>query len=512
MLYYYMVTEVINYETLYKEATSRIAAQAIQITSLQTQLDYLKRQMFGQKSERFIDNPSPDELLPGFEFPEEPVVEVKTTQVPSHERRSLKNKGKFKIELPADLPRETVYKDIPENEKFDPKTGEALVKIGEERTDKLAFRPGSFFIKEFIYPKYALKSNALAGVKQAVSEESIIEGSKFDVSFMAHIATEKFGFHMPVYRLREKLSLHKINITDQTLCGLLINLGQKVEPLVDEMKKALFKQGSLYTDDTPLDMIVNGMGKTKEGRMWGYIGNTPGAPPYHLYEFSSNRCEIWPLSYLKDFKGIIHADAYGAYEKLGAKEGITWAACWAHGRRKFENARSMDEKFRIAILSHMRNLFRYERIAWNMPPEERLRIREEKETPIVDRIFTMFNEITRTSKTLLPSSELAKAIGYMQSREKNFRVYLTNANARIDNNTAERGVRKLVIGRKNWLFVGSHRSGKAMANLMSLVQSCRAMKINPQAYLEDIFKRLPSHPHKNLHELLPDQWNEKFSQ
>ena len=245
--------------------------------------------------------------------------------------------------------------------------------------------------------------------------------------------------------------------------------------------------------------------------MWGYIGNTPGLPPYHLYEFSSNRCEIWPLTYLKDFKGIIHADAYGAYEKLGAKEGISWAACWAHGRRKFENATSMDEKFRLAILSHMRNLFRYERIAWERTPEERLKIREEKETPIVDRIFAMFKEITRSSKTLLPSSDLAKAIGYMQSREKNFRVYLTNANARMDNNTAERGVRKLVIGRKNWLFVGSPRSGKAMANLMSLVQSCRAMKINPQTYLEDIFRRLPSHPHKNLWELLPDHWVKKFS-
>lgn len=504
MLYFYMITEVKNYKNLYEEALVKILIQTSQITSLQNQVDWFKRQVFGQKSERFVDVPSPDELLPGFQVPVE-TKEVQETAIPSHIRKSVKNKEKFKVEIPENLPKETVYKDIPEDKKIDKKTGEMLVKIGEEKQEKLAYKPGSYFIKEFVYPKYALKSNALFGVKQAASEESIIEGSKFDTSFMAHIAVEKFCFHMPIYRVREKLALEGIKIADQTLCGLLINLGQKVQVLVKEMKKSLFEQEVIFTDDTPIEMIVNGLGKTKEGRMWGYIGNKPGAPPYHLYEFSANRCEIWPLKYLENFKGIIHADAYSAYEKIGNKNGITWAACWAHGRRKFENSTSMDERFRISILVLIQNLFRYEKVAWNRSEEERLKIREEKEKPIVDKIFSLFKEKIR-SNTLLPASDLTKAIGYMQSREENFRAYLSNPFARMDNNTAERGVRKLVIGRKNWLFVGSPRSGEAMANLFSLVQSCRAMQVNPQEYLEDVFKRLLSHPHKNLRELLPDQW------
>lgn len=496
-----MVTEVQNYEPLYKEALAKIA-------DLQSQLEWLKRQMFGQKSERFVDEPSKEELLPGLDFPPE-TKEIQMTQIVAHTRKNVKNKESFKIDIPEALPRERIYKDIPEEKKVDPKTGNPLAKIGEEIVEKLAYKPGSYIVKQFVYPKYASKANPLLGVRQAVSEDSIIEGSKFDVSFMAHIVTEKFAYHMPINRIREKLVSANISISDQTLCGLLINIGQKLEPLVTEMKKELFEQKVLFTDDTPIDMIVNGLGKTKQGRMWGYIGNKPGAPPYHLYEFSSSRSEIWPLSYLKGFKGIMHADAYSAYEKLDGYEGISWAACWAHARRKFENSTSMDEKFRVSVLTQMRNLFRYEKVAWLSNPKERLQIRTEKELPIVDNIFSMFKEKIRSS-TLLPASELAKAIGYMQIREKNFRVYLSNPDARMDNNTAERGVRKLVIGRKNWLFVGSPRSGKGMANLFSLVQSCRAMKVDPQLYLEDIFRKLPSYPHKNLRELLPGQWNRKF--
>jgi transposase len=504
-----MVTTVENFEFLYREKVAENGALISEISRLKNQIEWFRRQVFGQKSERFVDIPAECELLPGFELPAQ-IPEIIATPIPAHTRNVTKSgKDKFKVEIPKDLPRETVYKDIPEEEKIDSKTGITLEKIGEEIVEKLAFRPGSYFVKRFVYPKYASKKNTLLGVRQAASEDCIISGSKFDASFMAHIVTEKFAYHMPVNRIIEKLGVERIVVSGQAFCGLLINLGQKVQPLFEEMKKKLFEQEIIFSDDTPVSLIVNGQGKVKQARMWGYMGNKPGAPPYHLYEFSSDRCEIHPLSFLKEFSGILHADAYSAYEKLDGREDISWAACWAHGRRKFENSTSMDEKFRISVLSEMRNLFRYEKVAWNRRPEERLKIRAEKEKPIVDKIFAMFRDKIR-SGALLPASDLAKAIGYMQSREKNFRVYLSNPYARMDNNTAERGVRKLVIGRKNWLFVGSRRSGKAVANLLSLVQSCRAMGVDPQAYLEDIFKRLPSYPHKNLFDLLPDQWIKNF--
>lgn len=477
------------------------------ILHLKEQLEWLRRQVFGQKSERFIDAASKDELLPGLNLSAEAEKALTEIIVPPHKRRKKKNgKNQFKVDIPDDLPREKEIKDIPEEAKIDSKTGNKLVKIGDDIVEKLAYRPGSYYVRQLIYPKYASKNNSLFGVVQSSSEDCVIEGSKFDPSFMAHIVTEKFAYHMPLNRIHEKLNYYNIKISPQTLCGLVINLGHKIQTLCDLMKEELFSQKVLWTDDTHVDLIVNGAGKTKTARIWGYIGGKPNAPPYHLYEFSSDRSERHPMSYLKNFSGIMHSDAYSAYEKIDSSDeyDISWAACWAHARRKFDNSQN-DPEFRVKILRLIRYLFLFERIALVSDSERRIKIRQKDELKIVNIIFRMLKEKVKDN-TLLPKSSLAEAIGYMLKRENNFRFYLNHSDARMDNNIAENGVRKVVIGRKNWLFVGSKKSGEAMANLLSLVQSCRAMKINPQDYLEDIFKRLLSHPHKNLRELLPDQW------
>ncbi len=502
-------TVVKSVEPLSEEQV-KIALLEEEVRYLKEQLGWFKRQVFGQKSERFIDQVPANELLPGLEAS---LDELKVNEiiVPPHKRRKKKGgKNQFKLDIPDDLPVVTEYKDIPEEKKVDPATGEKLVKTGEDRVRKLAYKEASYYVKEFIYPKYASKNNSLFGVAQEPADDCIIEGSKFDSSFMAHISVEKFAYHMPLYRVREKLSCCRIKVSEQTLCGLMINIGHKVQPLVDAMKNELFKQEVVFTDDTPVKLIVNGNGKTKEARVWGYFGGKPNAPPYHIYQFSSDRCEIHSMTFFKGFKGIFHADAYSAYEKIDGSDDydIKWAACWAHARRKFEKAESIAPDFRLNMLRLIKYLFMFERVALITTEKERLRIRAEKEMPIVDKIYKLMKEKVKDS-TLLPSSKLATAIGYMLSREKNFRLYLSNPDTRMDNNIAENGVRKLVIGRKAWLFIGSRRSGKAMANILSLVQTCRAMKINPQEYLEDIFCRLPAHPHKNLSELLPDKWHKK---
>ena len=228
----------------------------------------------------------------------------------------------------------------------------------------------------------------------------------------------------------------------------------------------------------------------------------------HIYQFKTDRSHRHPTEFLIDFKGTLHADAFAAYEKLDKDETneITWAACWAHARRKFENALTgTDSDTALWVMRQMRYLFLFERIAWKHKPDKRLRIRHEHELPIVDNIFTRFRDEIKRSD-LLPASKLANAIGYMQCRQQNFRNYLHNPDLRMDNNTSERGLRKLTIGRKNWMFVGSEKAGESMAALLSLVQTCRAMDIKPQEYLEDLFNRLLDHPAKRLEELLPDHW------
>jgi hypothetical protein len=241
--------------------------------------------------------------------------------------------------------------------------------------------------------------------------------------------------------------------------------------------------------------------------MWVYVNGLPGAPAYHVYQFTVDRSHRHPIAFLDKFAGTIHADAFSAYEKLDQDptKPIRWAACWAHARRKFEEAQSGDPELRQWVLRQIRYLFLFERVAWARDADERRRIRAEHETPLVDALFARLRE-TVASGTLLPKSQLAEAIGYLLSRPANFRHYLTDPNLRMDNNTAERALRKLTIGRKNWMFIGSPSAGESMAALLSLVQTCRAMGIDPQAYLEDLFRRLLDHPHKRLGDLLPDRW------
>lgn len=373
--------------------------------------------------------------------------------------------------------------------------------------------PEDYFIRRNTYIKYGVPGEPLSGVKQAPAVPCIIEGSKFDVSFMADLTNEKYGFHMPLNRIQERLAGLDIFVSRQTLSGLLINLGDKLVPLYDLMRQKIFESGVIFTDDTPVKMIVKGKGKAQNGRMWIYLCGNPNAPPYHIYDFTEDWRHAHPIDFLKDFQGVFHADAYEAYEKIDkARDDICWAACWAHGRREFERSLADgNSEFCLEILRLIRYLFMYERVAWNRTPEERLQIRQECETKIVDQIFTRLHQ-ELSAPDLLPTSRRFKAINYMLSRKNNFMFYLTNPDIRMDNNPAERALRKVCLGKKNWMFVGSLKGGNTVAVLFSLVQTCRAMGINPKEYLEDIYTRLLDHPAKKLHELLPDQWQHPRSE
>lgn len=507
MLCFIMLKTDKNQELINSDLLQLIELQKVKISSLNEQLEWLKRQLFGQKSERFVDEVLDSPELPGFSPSE---IDLKTNEEYTQYKRKKGaniNKGTCTLELPDDLPIEEIIKDIPQNERIDQKTGEEFVEIGREFTDKLAYKPEVYFIKRTVYIKYAVKGNSLSGVIQAPADDSILKGSKFDESFMAHVITEKLAYHSPLYRQQEKLSFNGIRIERQTLSSLVKNIGVKLEPLYNEMKKVLFQQQYIFSDDTPVNMLDPGKGKTKETRMWIYEGACPNGPAYKLYEFTINRKYEQPKRFLNGFKGIVHADAYGAYVELDRDKisPINWAACWVHARRYFEKSEAGDMELRNSIMRKIRDLFRYERLAWKHGAEVRLSMRQKYEKPIVESIYSILKEKI-TKCILLPKEKLTKAINYLLKYEENFRRFLDDPNIRMENNTAERAMRKIVLGKKNWMFIGSPTAGKSMGMLYSFVQTCRGMKIDPQKYLQDIFKKLMSHPHKNLHQLLPDQW------
>jgi len=492
-----------------KEWNEVVSSLHSKIEILTKQLNCLTSNMYGQKSERITDLPPKSELLPGLELPELSndceILKKEIEAKPATIKKIIRKKKKTGLIFPDNLEVIEEIIDVPESERtLD--DGTKLVQIKTEISDKLAYRPSQYYIKRFIRPVYANPKDKSFGVVQEPMPSKIIDGSKYDTSFMANLIIEKCVFHMPLYRIAEKLTHHGIQAPRQDLCYLMKTCGQRLRPIYDLMTQKLLEQKTIFTDDTPVKLQQKK--KCKKARMWIYMGGEPNAPPYTIYQFTTTRKHKHPIQFLKNYNGIFHADAYQAYVKMDKKKHGTWSACWAHARRKFIPATKKTKNDPATkIIRKIRHLFMLERLAWNpnTTPEQRQTLRTQHSRPIVDQIYNYFDEIT-SKHPLTPKSSLAKAIAYMQNYKSNFYLYLTNPNLRMDNNHAERGIRKLTIGRKNWIFIGSPDAGKSMAILISIIQTCRTMNINPQTYLEYLFNHLLDHPAHQLEQLLPDQW------
>ncbi len=395
--------------------------------------------------------------------------------------------------------------DIPEEAKVCPETDAQLVKIGEEVTSKLAHKPGSFFIRQIIRPKYALPQKSEGGVLTADLPESLLTRCQADESLLAEILVRKFGDHLPLYRQSEIMAREGVNISRQILCQWVLRAGTALKPLYNEMLSHILKSNNIFYDESPVKMLSPGKGKTHQAYMWVIVGGKTVNPGYRIYDFCTNRCHENAAKMLVGYTGVLHSDKYGAYEALANKKQLIWCPCWAHIRRKFIEAENGAPSFRNWVLRQIRYLYMLERVAWARSEDERLRIRQEKETPIIDELIKAIKSKLVDGK-ILPKSKFREALGYFCGLIPYLKSYTLHAWAKIDNNVAERAVRPLAIGRKNWLFVGNEDGGEAAAIIMSLIQSCRALDVNPREYLENVMRRLMSHSSQKLYELLPDQW------
>jgi transposase len=474
-----------------------------EITHLKEQLNWFRNQIFGQRSEKIIDNEDNKQLLL-FPF-EEPVNPVSGKLIPAHTRNKSK-KGSHKISFPEDLPVVQVVLDLKEEEKICSQTGLPLVRIGEEVTQKLAFKAGSYFIKEIIRPKYAAPKGAEEAIFIAPTLESLLDRCKADESFLADILVKKFADHLPLYRQSEILSRENIYISRQILSQWVVKCGLALKPIFEKMTELILDSNNVFIDEVPVDMLKPGNGKAHQAYMWVMVGGKESDPPYRVYNFRTDRSFKNASELLKDYRGgVLHSDKYGAYETLACKKLFVWCPCWAHIRRKFFEGEAGDPEFVKLVLRKIKYLFMLERIAWSRSEEERLRIRKTKEAPIIDELIAFVKERSINGK-ILCKSKFKESLGYFLGLVPYLKNYIDHPYARLDNNVAERAVRPLVIGRKNWLFLGSEEGGEAAAILLSIIQTCRALKVNPREYLEDVMRRLMSHTSQNLKELLPGNW------
>src|SRR6266540_1282382 len=273
---------------------------------LKEQLEWFRRQIFGKRSEKIVSNLNEFQPeLEGLECNESSAPEKKQT-ISAFERSKPNRSGKDKITLPPDLPVERVVLDLPEDEKICSDTGQALVKIGEEITKKLANKPGSYYIKEIVRFKYALPSNT--GVSTAALPESLLTRCQADESFLADILVKKFADHLPLYRISEILGRQGIMISRQILSQWVIRTGQALKPLYNEMLKQVLQSGNVFADETPIDMLDPGKGKTHQAYMWVIVGGKEDNPPYRVYNFRTNRQHSNAAELLKGFHGTLHSD------------------------------------------------------------------------------------------------------------------------------------------------------------------------------------------------------------
>ena len=471
------------------------------ILYLEEQLAWFKRQIFGNRSERIVTDLNSQQLvLEGFENSSAPKEEQKKV-IKAHTRCKSNRKGQDKITLPSDLPVKTTIIDIPEEQKVCQETGVLLIQIGVEISHKLAHKPGSYYIKEMIRPKYAHPKKEEKGIITAELPDSLLPRCRADDSLLAEIITKKFADHQPLYRIAESLKREGIGISRKLLSQWVIRSAIALKPLYDEMMKKVLTSKNIFIDETPVKLWETE--KCKQAYMWVVVGGSESNPAYRIYEFKENRCHDNVLDILKNYRGGLHSDKYAAYQKLAERKIITWFPCFSHIRRKFFEAG--DVHLKKWVLRKIRYLFMLERVAWARSPDERLRIREEKEVPIIDELIDKIKSKLVEGK-ILPKSKLKEALGYFCSLIPYLKNYTKDAFARLDNNVAERAVRPLAIGRKNWLFFGSPDGGEAGAILFSLVQTCRGLGINPREYLEDVMRRIMGHNNQKLYELLPDEW------
>jgi transposase len=497
-------------ERIREEASDQLAARDTIIERMETEhkaaIAAILRRFYGPRSERFdphqlllfgqqVEQVGADLANSAAEFDAEPEPVV----------RRKKNRHKHgRSPLPAHLPRIEIEHDLADAEKPCPCCGEIRARIGQEVSEQLEYLPASFKVLKHIQHKYACqRCEADASSPQIVTAAKPLQPIPKGLpgpGLLAYLITSKSADHLPLYRLERIFARLQVHVARTTMCGWLAACGELVRPLVERMTWRILASKVIHTDDTRVPVQTPGDRTCKSGRIWTYIGDA--SHPYIVYDYTADRKRAGPANWLRDFTGYLQADAYGGYDGIyhsGARE----VACWAHARRKFFEAKDTDSRRSAQMLTWVQELYAIEREAKDATDGERRALRQARSAPILERIKTWLDVETQI---VLPRSEMGQAIGYTLNQWAALNLYVTEGFLNIDNNAAERALKRVAIGRKNWLFAGNDYAGGTAARLYSLVASAERHEIDPQRYLTSVLAKLPFTSESDLDQFLPDVW------
>ena len=379
--------------------------------------------------------------------------------------------------------------------------------MGEDVSEMLEYVPEHWKVHRHVRPKYSCSS--CERIVQASAPSRPIERGYAGPGLLAHVVVSKYCDHQPLYRQSQIYARSGIELDRSRLAEWVGSLSRLIAPLTDALANYVMRADKLHADDTPIPVLAPGTGKTKTGRLWTYVRDDQPAgstdPPAVLFRYSPDRKGERPRAHLKDFRGILQADGYAGFQGLydRAEEPLLEAACWAHARRKFfEIHAATNSPAALEALERIGALYKIEADIRGQSPERRKAVRQAHAMP---RLIQLHTWLQATARPLSRKSPLAGAIGYSLSRWEALTRYCDDGRIEIDNNAAERALRCVALGRKNYLFAGSDAGGERAAAFYSLIGTAKLNGMDPEAYLREIFARIAEHPINRIDELLP--WN-----
>ncbi len=478
------------YDALLEENTSLKA----RLSEALFQVEEFKRLLFGVKSERFIPGGAAVVPMPTLFDPPKPVeapakvVEYsvkkeipKTVPVAKHPGRNP---------LPAHLPREIIHLE-PEG------ITEGMKCIGEDVTEILDHVPGKLFVRRYVRPKYALAQNQ--GMVMADLPCQPIEKGMVGAGLLAQIIIDKYVDSLPLYRQIERFKREGMVLKSGTVCGCLEKAAEWLDPVYRVLIKQVLQERYNQIDETTLQVLLKlGYGKTHRGYLWAFH-----APLARLifFDYQPSRGREGPAALLKNFQGYIQTDGYSVYDAFAEMPGIEAVGCMAHARRDFFEAKDNHPEIAEYVLEEMGKLYALEREIKGLEPEAIRKERQAVAVPILQDLEVYMQE---QYKKVLPKSRIGKALYYSLVRWKKLMAYTGEGFLQIDNNLIENAIRPIAIGRKNFLFAGSHKGAERAALFFSLLGSCKMNGVEPYAWLKELLQILPSYPANRVHELLPN--------